>query len=176
MAMGTQTPYTLDFLLGNMVSQPAAWLGLLGIFLVVGELLWRRTTVPQALAYLTLLSWVLLLFAGSLTPLTGFPQRFGRDLGVPLAVFAALALLAILRSLSATQRRPAAAVFVASLAVITSTTLVGARAVSSLESASSPSVQLTMTPEIAAAGGGSGNTTTAATSSSAPTPTRSHPA
>ncbi len=59
----------LDFLLGNMVSQPVAWLGLLGVFLAVGELLWRRTTVPQTLAYLTLLSWVLLLVAGSLTPL-----------------------------------------------------------------------------------------------------------
>jgi hypothetical protein len=151
MAVGTQLPYTLDFLLGNMVSQPVAWLGLLGVFLVAGELLWRRTTAPQALAYLTILLWAVLLFAGSRTPLTGFPQRFGRDLCVPLAVFAAVALVAVLRSLSAT-RRQAAAVFLASLAVLMAGTLVGVRTAASLQIASDPSVQMTITPEISAAG------------------------
>lgn len=151
MAVGTQMPYPLDFLLGNMVSQPVAWLGLLGVFLVAGELLWRRTTVPQTLAYLTLLFWAVLLFAGSRTPLTGFPQRFGRDLCVPLAVFAAVALVGFLRSLSGT-RKQAAGVFVASLAVLMAGTLVGVRAASSLQIASGPSVQMTITPEISAAG------------------------
>jgi hypothetical protein len=151
MAVGTQIPYTLDFLLGNMVSQPVAWLGLLGVFLVLGELLWRRTNRPQALAYLTLVFWALLLFAGSRTPLTGFPQRFGRDLCVPLAVFAALAFLGVLQSLSG-SRKQAAVVFVASLAVLTASTLVGVRTASSLQSASGPSVQMTITPEISAAG------------------------
>jgi hypothetical protein len=151
MAVGTQMPYPLDFLLGNMVSQPVAWLGLLGVFLVAGELLWRRTTVPQTLVYLTLLFWVVLLFAGSRTPLTGFPQRFGRDLCVPLAVFAAIALVAVLRSLSG-SRKQAAAVFVASLTVLMAGTLVGVMTASSLQIASGPSVQMTITPEISAAG------------------------
>ena len=137
--------------MGNMVSQPVAWLGLLGVFLVTGELLWRRTTAPQALAYLTLLFWVVLLFAGSRTPLTGFPQRFGRDLCAPLAVFAALALVLVLRSLSGT-RRQAVAVFVASLAVVMAGTLVGVRTAASLQIASDPSIQMTITPEISAAG------------------------
>ena len=88
--------------MGNMVSQPVAWLGLLGVFLVTGELLWRRTTAPQALAYLTLLFWVVLLFAGSRTPLTGFPQRFGRDLRAARRV-RGLALVLVLRSLSDTR-------------------------------------------------------------------------
>src|SRR5215216_3154257 len=121
MAIGTQPPYSLDVLAGVMVSQPVVWLGLL-----------------------------VLLFVGSRTSLSGFPQRFGRDLCVPLAVFAAFGFLAILRSLG--QRKPVAAVFMASLTVLLASTLVGVRVVSSLESASAPSVQMTMTPEIAAAG------------------------
>jgi hypothetical protein len=83
--------------------------------------------------------------------LTGFPQRFGRDLCVPLAVFAALAFVVILRSLSG-QRKEMVAVFVASLAVLTAAALVGVRTVDSLQVASGPSVQMTMTPEIWAAG------------------------
>ena len=68
---------------------------------------------------------------------------------MPLAVFAAFGLLAILRSLG--QRKPEA-VFAASLAVLLASTLVGVRTLSSLENASAPSVQMTMTPQIAAAG------------------------
>jgi len=120
------------------------------VLLVGGELLRRRVEVPQTLAYLTLIFWVVLLFVGSRTPLSAFPQRFGRDLCVPLAVFAAFGFLAIVRSLG--QRKQVAAVFVASLTVLLASTLVGVRVVSSLESASDPSVQMTMTPEIAAAG------------------------
>jgi hypothetical protein len=155
MAVGTQAPYVLNFLLGNMVSQPVAWLGLFGALLVAGELLRRDRLVAgesQALAYLTLLLWAALMFVGSRLWLTGFPQRFGRDLCVPLAVLAAFAFVAILRSLPRSGRQMAAAVYVASLAVILACTLVGTRVVSSLEKASEPSVQMTITPEISAAG------------------------
>ncbi len=153
MAVGTQEPYTLDFLLGNMVSQPVAWLGLLGALLVAGELVRRDRAAgtPQRLSYLTLLLLTLLLFVGSRLWLTGFPQRFGRDVCVPLAILAAFAFVAILRSLPWSGGR-AATVFVASLAVILTCTMVGVRAMSSLESASDPSVQMTITPEISAAG------------------------
>jgi hypothetical protein len=153
MAVGTQEPYSLDFLLGNMVSQPVAWLGLLGALLLAGELVRRDRALetPQRLTYLTLLFLTLLLFVGSRLWLTGFPQRFGRDVCVPLAVLAAFAFVAILRSLPRSERG-VATVFVASLAVILTCTMVGVRALSSLESAGDPSVQMTITPEISAAG------------------------
>jgi hypothetical protein len=152
MAVGTQAPYPLYYLVGGMVSQPVAWLGLLGVVLVVGDLLVRgRMATPQSLAYLTVLMWALLLFVGSRLWLTGFPQRFGRDLCVPLAVLGAFALVAILRSLPL-SRRHVAPVFAASLAVLLTCTLVGLRAVESLKIASGPSIQMTITPEISAAG------------------------
>ena len=151
MAIGTQSPYPLYFLIGMMVSQPVTWLGLLGTLLVVGDLLRRRVGAPQALAYLTLVFWGLLLFAGSRTSLTGFPQRFGRDLCVPLAILAAFAFVAVLRSLLG-SRKQVAAVYMTSLAVLLSVTLVGVQVIQSLAQASKPSTQLTITPEIAVAG------------------------
>src|SRR3712207_9088055 len=96
---------------------------------------------PRRLAYLTVLLWALLVFVGSRLWLTGFPQRFGRDLCVPLAVLAAFAFVAILRSLPGSRRRMVAA-YVASLAVLMAGTMVGVRAVSSLERASDPSIQV----------------------------------
>ncbi len=149
MAVGTQVPYDLRFLVGTMVSQPVAWLGLLGTFLLLREFRGRVET-PRALAYLTLLFWVLLLFVGTRTPVVGFPQRFGRDLGVALAILAAIALVAVLRSLGP-HRRPAA-VFAASLAVVTVGSLVALQTVRSVQYAAAPSTQMTITPEIAEAG------------------------
>ena len=149
MAVGTQAPYPLDFLVGTMVTQPVVWFGLLGAVLLVAELLGRRADRSRALAYATVLLWALLLFAGSRMPLTGFPQRFGRDVGVPVAILAAVALVAIMRSLG--PRRPAV-VFAASLVVLLAGNSVAFRTAQSLGDAAGPSVQLTTTPEIAAAG------------------------
>ena len=148
MAVGTQAPYPLGFLAGTMVTQPVVWLGLLGALLVVGDLV-GRVGPPRALAQITVLLWALLLFVGSRTPLTGFPQRFGRDVGVPMAILAAVALVAILRSLG--PRRPVV-VFAASAVVLLAGSSVAYRAVQSLGDAAEPSVQLTITPQIAAAG------------------------
>jgi hypothetical protein len=150
MAVGTQDPYTLDFLVGTMVTQPVAWLGVLGALLVITDLVRRRADTPRVLAHFTRLVWVLLMLAGSHMPLTGFPQRFGRDLGIPLAMLAALAFVTILRSLEP-RKRPAA-MFVASLVVLLTGSLAGFGALQSLENASGPSAQLTITPEISAAG------------------------
>ena len=91
-----------------------------------------------------------LLFVGSRTSLSGFPQRFGRDLGVPLALLAAFAFVAILRSLL--ERRKPAAVLAATLAVALAGSLIGLRAVQSYEQSAGPSPLLMMTPQIAAAG------------------------
>ncbi len=147
MAVGTQAPYEMGLLVGTMVSQPVTWLGLLGAILLVADG-WRRGGLP--VAHITLLLWALILFAGSRTALTGFPQRFGRDLGVPLALLAALALVTLLRSLAAHRR--AAAVFATSAAVLLAVSLVGVQTAQSLRWASGPSIQVTITPEISAAG------------------------
>src|SRR5215216_1978509 len=151
MAIGTKPAYDLGHLLMT-TSQPVVWLGLLGVLLVAGELLRRRVGMPQTVAYLTLIFWVVLLFVGSRTPLSGFPDRFERDLGIPLAVFAAFGFLAILRSLG--QRKPAA--FAALLVVLLAGALVGVQAVRSLEQAAGPSPRLKdrpPPPAVAAAGG-----------------------
>ena len=110
--IGTQVPYAIDYLIVAIVSQPVAWLGLLGAALLVAD---RRclASKARALASFTLLLWAVLLFAASRTPLSGFPQRFGRDLGVPLAVVAAFALVTILRGLLV--RRKLATVLVATM-------------------------------------------------------------
>ncbi len=136
MAIGTKPAYDLGHLLAT-TSQPVAWLGLLGTVLVAGELLRRRVGTPQSLAYFTLLLWTLLLFVGSRTPLSGFPDRFERDLGIPLAVLAAFAFVVILRSLG-----PRKQVAVALLAVLLAGTLVGVQGVRNLEQAAGPSPRL----------------------------------
>ena len=149
MAIGTQAPYDLDYLIGAIVSQPVAWLGLLGAVLLVADpRCW--TSKPRTLAHFTLLLWAVLMFVGSRTPLTGFPQRFGRDLGVPLALLAAFAFVAILRSLL--ERRKPAAILAATLAVALAGSLIGLRLVQSFEQAAGPSPLLMMTPQIAAGG------------------------
>jgi hypothetical protein len=101
MALGTKLPHPFEHLL-ETATQPALWLGLLGALLLLVE--GRRTNRPgaaaDALARATLLFWALLLFIGSRTNLSGFPDRFERDLGVPLALLAALAFVSVLRSLA----------------------------------------------------------------------------
>src|SRR5215218_8416066 len=152
MAIGTKSAYDLGHLLMT-TSQPVVWLGLLGVLLVAGELLRRRVGMPQTVAYLTLIFWVVLLFVGSRTPLSGFPDRFERDLGIPLAVFGAFGLLAIVRSLG--ERKQVAA-FAALLVVLLAGALVGVQAVRSLEQAAGPSPRLKdrpPPPAVAAAGG-----------------------
>jgi len=48
MAIGTQVPYNLDYLIGAIVSQPVAWLGLLGAVLLVADPRYWRSK-PRAL-------------------------------------------------------------------------------------------------------------------------------
>lgn len=148
MALGTQAPYSPGDLVGDIVSEPVAWLGLLGAFFVVG-IGARRQSPAGFLSHSTLLLWSLVLFAGSATSLSGFPQRFGRDLGVPLSLLAAFALVAILNSL---QVRRAAVFLAASLATLLITVLVSFQALQSFETAVNPSPQLVITEEIYAAG------------------------
>ena len=149
MAIGTQLPYNLDYLIGAIISQPVAWLGLLGAALLVADpKCWRSK--PGAFAHFTLLLWAVIMFFGSQTAYSGFPQRFGRDLGIPLALFAAFAFVPILGSLLK-QKKPAA-VLAATVAVALAGSLIGLRAVQSFEQSAGPSPLLMITPQIASAG------------------------
>jgi hypothetical protein len=150
-AIGSQEPLSLAHLM-EMTSQPVLWFGVLGALLVTGDLLRGRVGRQQALAYLTLLLWAVLLFAGSRTSLSGFPQRFERDLGIPLAVLATLSFVTVLRSLrtrEATASLPAetVAILAATLAIV----VVGSQAAENLSDADAPSNNV-IAPEVAAAG------------------------
>jgi hypothetical protein len=148
MAIGTQSPYLPWDLVGEVVSQPVAWLGILGIFLMVG-IDRSGEMLPQTLARFTLLSWTFVIFAGSVTSLSGFPQRFGRDLGVPLSLLAAFAVVAIFKLL---WSRGKPTLFMASVVLVLAGVLVGNRAVQSFGEAASPSPQMVISEEIYVAG------------------------
>jgi len=150
MAIGTKPANGPGHFLMTM-SHPVLWFGLLGLPLMLAG---RNNGGgrPDTLARLTLLVWTLLLFFGSLTSYSGFPDRFERDLGVPLALLAALALVTVLRSPLSGGRTVFATVL---LAVVLSATLVGAQSILNLEQAAGPSTRLKDRPapaEVVAAG------------------------
>lgn len=159
MALGTQWPYMYDIFIGYILSQPVAWLGLLGLFLLVGvrdRADFSGASLSGKMARLTIMLWTLLLLVGSCTPMSGFPQRFGRDLGVPLSLLAAFAVLALLRSVGPllferTRAKPVI-VFAASLTALSLGMLMSLQMYTSLEDATGPSEQLTITPAIGEAG------------------------
>ena len=128
MALGTKPTGELVRLLAT-TSLTVVWLGLLGAFLVAGDLLQRRMEMPQTLAYLTLLLWAALMSIGSRTTMSSFPDRFERDLSIPLALLAALAFMTILRSW---ESRWPVMVFAASLAALGAATVVGVQAARNL--------------------------------------------
>ena len=155
-AIGTQPNLSLEGLPAR-VSPAVFWLGLLGLLLlfVPGT---ELKGVPGLLSRVTLLLWCVVLFAGSRTALSGFPQRFERDLGIPLCILAAFALVAVLRSLRArmsepaggASRRPTAAVAMVTAVLMMS--LVGVQAWAGLDRAASPASGDTLTPGLMAAG------------------------
>ena len=157
MALGTQPPLGFEHLLA-ITSHPVLWLGFLGAFLLMAGP--SGASVQYTLARATLLLWGLLLFVGSLTSASGFPERFERDLSMPLALLASFAFLAVLRSL---ERRGLAAVLATGLATLLIGTLVGVQAIKNLEVGSGPtsqvppllitrSSQVMLTPGVEAAG------------------------
>ncbi len=149
MAIGTQNPYPIEGLIGAIVSQPIAWLGLLGtFFLISAKSSWGYR--PRSLAHFTLLLWILILFVGSRTTYSAFPQRFGRDLGIPLSILGALALIMVFRSL-VKLRRPLA-IYTASVAILLMVGVMGLRAVQSYAQAIGPSAELTTNSKIQVAG------------------------
>jgi hypothetical protein len=157
MALGTQPTLPLSHLLA-MTTHPVLWLGALGAVLALVDRGGR--SVPYAMARVTLLAWGLMLFAGSRTEASGFPERFERDLSIPLALFAAFALVTLLRSL---RPRAPAVVFATSLTALLVAAVIGVQASRNLEVAGGPASQLPpqlitlatqrmLTPKLEAAG------------------------
>lgn len=138
MALGTQPPLTLTHLLA-MISHPVLWFGTLGAILLALEK--GRTGTPYALGRAFLLIWGLLLFVGSRTAASGFPERFERDLAIPLSLLAAYALVKVVRSLWSPRRRPVA-VAASSLAVVLSAALIGLQTFRNLDVAGGPVSQI----------------------------------
>jgi hypothetical protein len=119
MALGTKPKFPFEHLL-ETISQPALWLGFFGGLLLLGR--WRgRAETPDILARATLVVWAAFMFAGSQTVASSFPDRFERDLSLPLAVLAGMAFVVLVRS--TLSRRPAV------LAVALPTTLLVVAAV-----------------------------------------------
>ena len=137
MAIGTKAAYPLPHLI-RTTSPPVLWLGLLGALLLLVDRRSRAST-PATLAHLTLLLWAVLLFVGSRTGLSGFPDRFERDVGVPLALLAALAFVTIFR-VRLELRRPVALV-AGLLAVLLMGALVGPQTVVNIREADAPSLR-----------------------------------
>jgi hypothetical protein len=153
MAIGTKPANGPGHFLMTL-SHPVLWLGLLGLpFMLAGRE--NARGIPDILARLTLLVWTLLLFFGSLTSYSGFPDRFERDLGVPIALLAALAMVTVLRMPLSHRPVGRGALAAVVLAVALAATLLGAQSVQSLEQAAGPSTRLKDRPapaEVVAAG------------------------
>lgn len=146
MAVGTQAPFGPLRYVDWTLTWPVTGLGLLGA-MVLGVELHRRGSLSQALTYATLLLWALVLFVGSLTSLSGFPERFARDLGVPLALFSAVVVVMALRSVRLRSFAP-----IPSIAVLLIGVLLGFQVMHNIAIESGPSRRMLMSPEIAEAG------------------------
>lgn len=148
MAMGTKQPFPFNHLL-KTTSESVVWLGLSGALISLSG--WRGRT--EALALSTLLAWALILFAGSRTVYSAFPDRFERDLSIPVSLFAALAFVTILRSLI--KARKPAAVFITSVAVLLTVAAVGFQTLQNFEVAvgsSQRTIDESPPPQVVAAG------------------------
>ena len=140
MAVGTKpfplgmTPlFSFDHLV-DTTSQVGLWLGLLGALLLLVSR-GSQASTPETLAQITLLVWGLLLFVGSRTAMSVFPDRFEQDLSMPLALLAAIASVTILRTLLAGKP---VTVLVAYLVVVLTVAVVGIQALENLEESAGP--------------------------------------
>lgn len=151
MAIGTKPANHPTYLLVT-ITAPVLWLGLLGATMLLPNR--TNSNVPARMAHLTLIVWAALLFVGSQTSYSGFPDRFDRDLGAPLALLAAPALVLLLRA--SPRLTPSRATLAATLfAAILSAGLLIVQTTRNLEQASGPSERPKDRPapaQVAAAG------------------------
>ena len=151
MAIGTKPANHPTYLLVT-ITAPVLWLGLFGAMVFLPKR--ANANTAARLSHLTLIVWAALLFVGSQTSYSGFPDRFDRDLGVPLALLAAPVLLLLIR---ATPRRaPSRAALALTLAAaVLSAGLLLVQTTRNLEQAAGPSERprdRPAPPEVAAAG------------------------
>ncbi|CAN5128377.1 hypothetical protein BH18ACT10_BH18ACT10_00160 [soil metagenome] len=165
MAIGTQSPLSLTHFL-SITSQPALWFGVLGALLLMtsGDADARPSrTLAYSLSRTTLLVWAALLFVGSRTSMSGFPERFERDLGIPLAVLAGFAFVAVIGSMWPRGRFVPVTLLVAGLATALAMICVGIKSGENLKDGAGPdssipkplatrSSQVMTTPEVVEAG------------------------
>ena len=142
MVIGTEEPFALGTVPAYL-GQPVVWFGLLGVLLLVANL--RALRGVQYLPAILLIGWTVAFFVASRTSLSGFPLRFTRDLGLPLAVLASFAVLSVLRS---TERRTLLTFGTAGVIVV----VVALQLQRNYSQATRPSRQVLMTHDIAAAG------------------------
>lgn len=162
MAVGTQLPFSPIVLVSTVITEPVTWLGLLGVFLLAKAPA-ADTTGDDRRMYrfvrFAILAWVAVLAVGAANPLAGFPQRFARDLGLPLALLAALVFVSLLSSLVSSARSGDRTLRLApALGIFLLVAAVEAQAAINLHQATGTQTPLTftrgltVTPEIAAAG------------------------
>ena len=169
MAIGTQPPLSLAHFLA-ITSQPALWFGLLGALLLMtggsaggGAEARPSRALAYSLARSTVLVWTALLFVGSRTAMSGFPERFERDLGIPLSVLAGFAFVAVVGSLWPRGRIVPATLLAAAAAAMLAMICIGIEAGENLKYGAGPdtripkplatrSSQVMTTPEVVEAG------------------------
>ena len=151
MAIGTKPANHPTYLLVT-ITAPVLWLGLFGAMTFLPKR--ANASTAARLSHLTLILWAALLFVGSQTSYSGFPDRFDRDLGVPLALLAAPALVLLLRA-SPRLTPSRAALATTLLAALLSAGLLVVQTTRNLEQASGPSERprdRPAPPEVVAAG------------------------
>ena len=149
-ALGSQPVLSVPHVL-TALSSSVVWLGVLGLAALVAGIRYLRQP-GQVVAALTVALWCGLMYTGSRTAADGFPQRFERDLGGPLAVLGALGAGLVLRSLVRWRppRRAAAALAAAAAAAVIA--IAGLQAVRAALADAHPVHVGILDPDVAAAG------------------------
>jgi hypothetical protein len=95
--LGSQAPASQGALLKEL-GPPIVWFGILGLAALAVSLRYLRRPA-QVLTVATVVAWCVVMYLGSRTSRDGFPQRFERDLGAPLAVMASFGIGLVARAL-----------------------------------------------------------------------------
>jgi hypothetical protein len=130
---------------------PVVWLGVLGLAVLAAGVRYLRRPA-QVLAALTMLLWVLMMYAGSRTARDGFPQRFEHDLGAPLVVLAAFGAVLLARSLAPLRVPRQAHAAVAAVAAVAVLAISGLQALRAADAAGQPATKGVLSPAVADAG------------------------
>ena len=149
-ALGSQPVLSVPHVL-TALSSSVVWLGVLGLAALVAGIRYLRQP-GQVVAALTVALWCGLMYAGSRTAADGFPQRFERDLGGPLAVLGALGAGLVLRSLVRWRPPRRAAATLAAAAAAAVIAIAGLQAARAALADAHPVHVGILDPDVAAAG------------------------